>query len=456
MKSVALSSKKVMFIILLSCPGFKVPGQPVTDPYPKIGEHVPEFILNNLYYYSTKTTNSKQLMGKPIILDFFSLGCKACFESLPEMNVLKKEFEGRIQFFLIANKHPDMQNQYEKYMRHYYLDMPVEYDDSSLWKQFGIFQVPYTLWIDSAGIIRQITTASAMNRDRLNNLINGNEQFLTNLGENVFARDQELSGFKSYNPDKPFLINGNGGPDTSYLYRSVLSNWKPGSDFSRDLYISSNNITQLNEIGVDLKILYNLAYGDTVMSFRPPLPEEILTKTPNNYGKWSIYPVVESQRKYLFDSDFDSSRNIFSYSLNIPFSMKNAMKLQKIVQNDLKNYFSCDAMVETRKMPYWKITANKKSASILKTKGGDPVWGGTFSSVVFKNQPISSLLLEIWSYHQEDTVFVDETGIKYNIDLNIHCVMTDLKEIKKELQKNGLDLILGEREMKVIVIRDEQ
>ncbi|MEI9809770.1 MAG: hypothetical protein WDO16_18945 [Bacteroidota bacterium] len=32
--------------------------------------------------------------------------------------------------------------------------------------------------------------------------------------------------------------------------------------------------------------------------------------------------------------------------------------------------------------------------------------------------------------------------------------MTDINDVRKELQKQGLDLVEGEKEMKVLVIRD--
>ncbi len=75
--------------------------------------------------------------------------------------------------------------------------------------------------------------------------------------------------------------------------------------------------------------------------------------------------------------------------------------------------------------------------------------------MTIRNKPLSSLLELIWGYNQHDTaVFLDKTGINFNIDLDMNCIWTDFNDIKRELNKNGLDIVRGETEVKVIVIRD--
>ncbi len=123
------------------------------------------------------------------------------------------------------------------------------------------------------------------------------------------------------------------------------------------------------------------------------------------------------------------------------------------MQRDLQNYFSMTATVEVKEMPCWRIIAGQK-ANLLKTQGGPPIFTGNFSGFVLQNQPVHSLLLEIWGFFQREPVFIDETGIDYNIDLRIDAVMTDINDVKKALQKKGLDLVPGEKVMKVIVVRD--
>lgn len=53
-----------------------------------------------------------------------------------------------------------------------------------------------------------------------------------------------------------------------------------------------------------------------------------------------------------------------------------------------------------------------------------------------------------------DAPFIDKTGIEGNIDFELDAVFTDMKDVKRGLQKIGLDLVPGVKEMKVVVIRD--
>ena len=432
---------------------FKGHSQSLTQQkFPKIGDHSPAFLLNDLHYYSKTKTSSTEFNGKPMIIDFFSEGCDGCFISLPHVDSLKKEFEGKVQFLLIGMKSSGIAKQYDKYMKHYGLNMPVDYDDSTIWNLFGARLVPYIVWIDANGIVRQLTNSFALNRSRIQNLLEGKTQPLTvSVNQSDDQNENYYNNF--YDNTKPLLIGGNGGADTSFLFRSVLCKWDYRTYFHRDPFISSANKSRIQEVGPSLNILFELAFGDTVNS---QMPRVIGDTEINHYGQWARFPLVESNRSSLFNFDQDSAKNIFSYSLILPDSNYTAKKLQQMMQNDLKNYFSFDVTVEKREMPCWKIVAGKNAEELIKTKGGPPSWTGNFSGFTLQNQPINSLLVEIWGFHQYEPIFIDETGISYNIDLKIDAVLTDLNDIKKALQKNGLDLVRGEKEMKVIVIRDSK
>ncbi len=451
----SLNKIRIVFVLVSTIASLNNNAQSTAKTFPKIGDHFPYFLLNDLHYYSKTKASSADFKGRPIILDFFSAGCEACFLSFPHVDSLKKEFEGRVQFILVGKKSPGLSKQFDNYKKHYSLNMPVDYDDSTIWNQFGVMLVPYTVWIDSAGIIRQITTSYALSKDRINNLLEGKSQ---PLGVSVNQNDGENgeSGFYGgfFDRNKPLLIGGNGGSDTSFLYRSILCDWDYRTYFSRDLYISSKNKNRVQEIGVPLTTFFNLAYGDTVRFQEPTYRYD--NDLPNHYGQWARYPLIESSRQFLFVSDQDSSKNMFSYSLIIPDSNSSAREMQHIMQNDLKNYFHLEATVETRKMPCWKIVALNNAEQLIKTKGGKPQWTGSFSGFSFQNQPVESLLLEIWGFHQKEFTIIDETDISYNIDLRIDAVMSDMHDIQKALQKNGLDIVMGEKEMKVIVVRDSK
>ncbi len=314
-------SVRALFFTLCLLMNQKMDAQTYSGEFPKIGDTCPVFLLNDLHYYKKGTASSKEFKGKPLIIDFFSVGCKACFMSFPHIDSLRKEFEGKVQFILIGKSSPGLQNQYEKYMKHYRLDLPVDYDDSTIWNQFGVLGVPHTIWVDGKGIIRQITTPFALIPERINLFLEGRDMSLnvdeTRIDTNY--QDQYKGIYDNFFDFKqPLLIGGNGGTDNSFLFRSVLCKWDYRCSFWQHPYFNTRNKTRVQEIGVTLGKLFNLAYGDTVDFLTPRFTGE--EDIPNHYSEWASQPLVESKRSYLFESDQDSTKNIYSYSLILPDS----------------------------------------------------------------------------------------------------------------------------------------
>ena len=70
---------------------------------------------------------------------------------------------------------------------------------------------------------------------------------------------------------------------------------------------------------------------------------------------------------------------------------------------------------------------------------------------------VSTLLTIMSSYNGDGLMpFIDETGIPGLIDINISAAMTDIEDLRKALEKQGLILQKGEVKRKVLVIRDPQ
>jgi hypothetical protein len=51
---------------------------------------------------------------------------------------------------------------------------------------------------------------------------------------------------------------------------------------------------------------------------------------------------------------------------------------------------------------------------------------------------------------------IEEAGNKDNFDLTLDADMTDINDVRRALQLQGMDLVKGQKEMKVIVIRDSK
>ena len=111
------------------------------------------------------------------------------------------------------------------------------------------------------------------------------------------------------------------------------------------------------------------------------------------------------------------------------------------MQKDLQYYFGYVASLEECILPYWRLIAKPGAADRLRSKSGEARVTGDLGGMSIKNSPMIRLVAIICSQFQEDQPFLDETGIEGNIDIQLDAVLTDFNEVKKVLEKNGLDLV---------------
>lgn len=414
----------------------------------KVNERMPSFYLQEVLYFTKKEISLDDFKGKWLILDFWSTTCKACVFSFPKINQLQKDLGDKVQFVLIGKgDEKNIRSVYEKYREYYKLTLPIAYD-SKLFEVFDVQTVPHIIVIDIEGKVKAITTSDdSFNRENLKSLFRGNSPQFYEKGKSTYS-----NALKS-DITKPLLIDGNGGEGNAFVFRSLLARWN--NNFRRhryeriDLYVDQGFY---QGIGIPLIELYNLAYVGVINSlFYDSL-----------YGKFHNRPIFEIDDTSAFTFSVAQEQGLYNYSLIVPPERSSKEYLQQIMRRDLKNYFGYDAEIETRWMPCWKLVASDMAKKELKTKGGAPNNIFYASEIGFKKSNISvssgnySLLANIWAYHQLEPPFIDDTGIDYNIDIELNAIMIDLNDIKRALKEKGLDLIKSSKEMKVIVIRNSK
>lgn len=411
--------------------------------HPVMGKACPDFTFSQVDHYKSKQIHATALKGKWFVLDFWGKGCTSCVASFPKVNQLQKDFKDDVQFILVAdNRHfnGDIRGMYEKFRNKQQLDLAIAYD-STLFEQFGIQTVPYIVIVDPQGTVRAITYALA--KDKLQSLMEGNPStFAPTSGK----FDEEKPG-GHFNGAKPMLVNGNGGADTAFLFRSMLVKWNKGDD--QAVYGPIDQLVQygcFQVAGVDLNSLYKYAYcGNYDWS----------NYYDTAFRDFNRFPILEVKDPGAFEPDFTNGKGVYSYSLYMPKDRLDRKSLQEAMQRDLKNYFGYDVSIETRSMPYWRLVATDAARKQLPAKGKPgKVSGGDHAGYALYNIPVANIISIIGGYHQREPLIMDETGIGGNIDIRLDALMTDLEDIKKALRKNGLDMVKGERMMKTLVIRD--
>lgn len=424
--------KQTILIICLLVLIFNVNSQSVRNGDKiDIGKPIPAFTLANLKYYLKKSVSSNDLKGQWYILDLWSKWCSACLKSLPENNKLQQQYQDRIQIILVGlqDRENQIQPLYEKFRTKLNLNFPVVFD-STIFAKWDVKAVPFIIVVDPKGVVRGLTYK--LSAELIESLLSETTQFLPNLSEKV-----------EYNTQLPLLTYNNGGSDTSYLFRSLLTQWKYTMPVGEPAEIYQGK-PSFEGFRLTVEQLYCMAYMGR---------DKI--RDADSLDGLRLYSSIINEVNDKFLVGFDSERNLYSYSLSVPSAKANRKYMMQVMQTDLKNYFGYVVAFETREMPYWSVVASEKAKMKLKTKGGN--WEKSTSSHAgfnFINSPPSSIISFLTSYNPSEPPFIDETSIKGNIDIKVDALLTDFNDFRKGLEANGLFLVKKEKEMKVLVIRD--
>lgn len=415
----------------------------IQTEYPEVGKVCPEFNLKNIAYFPIRKASLKDFRGKWLVLDFWNKGCGACVMSFPKTNELQKHFSDKIQFMLVGieDRENKIRTMYATFREKENLKLPCAFD-SVLANRFDVYTAPYIIVIDPNGIVQGIT--SSLDSISIQEFLSGKRPWLRRayrVHEDV-VEDVKIP----FDSNKPFLINKNGGDDTDFLFRSVLSRWNPY--LHHGVYPININKTadkgSFQVLGVSLTMLYNYAFFG-----------KINPGSGTDYGKISDDPILEIHDSTMFQSSYKDGKNMFSYSLIIPVNLVNREeRMERMMQRDLENYFGYEARIEVRMIPCYKLVASEVAKNKLLTHGGAPFYD-EIPKANFKarNWPFVNLIGLI--QRESDEIIFNETGIEGNIDIEMNCLQTDFNDIKRALKMNGLNLIATEKEMKVIVIKDK-
>jgi thiol-disulfide isomerase/thioredoxin len=415
--------------------------------YPKIGSICPDFVLRNIRYFSKRQAALKDFDGKWLVLDFWNKYCSSCVASFPKVSALQKEFADKVQFMMVGIEDPEKQIEpmFAKFRVKENLTMPCAFDSllANLW---DISACPHIIIMDNKGIVQGIT--ASLDSDQMERLLTGRHPDLIH----VYDPSDTLDHRMPFIADKPFLLNGNGGIDSDFLFRSVLSEFKLGSQvlFAPERIDASVKQGRFQVLGFPLYCLFNYAY------FGVRFPGGFVGDSTR--GEYHTKPVLEIKDSSLFEYSYTHDRNLFAYSLIMPPARASEENLKKAMQSDLHNYFGYESKVEYRKFRVWNLVATEDAKRKLQTKGGGLVYKETKTGFMARDWPFETLLNQL-SFGFQDEIIYDETGIKGNIDINLTDdvwpkTWITIQEARKALQACGLDLVPSQKEMKVVVIRD--
>jgi thiol-disulfide isomerase/thioredoxin len=435
---------RILFTLIVSLFVFDLFAQDaLVKDYPVIGEPCPQFTLTDVQHYGDKTISLADLRGKWVILDFWNTMCKPCITSFPKVNELQREFINDVQFILVGNDdpkyYPNSRKTYESIRKYNRLELAVAFD-TTLFQRFGVSSVPHIVIIDDHGVVRSVTYKESVNSFSLKALLRGDKVEMTKKYNDF---EQSTRKFDA-DMTKPLLLGNNGGSDTSFLYRAVLSRWTPDmtQKISDGTLESFSRAAGYQAAGTTVGWLYNLAY----------IGRDMWTYDDPEYKEFYKMPILEVKDSGCFTPDFLLGVNVYNYSTLLPPQKSTKKHLQDVIQSDLRRYFGYDAVVETRECPYWSLVL-KSDRKRLRAKGVGESTGGV-SGYKFRQITSNDLTRAIASYFPFEPSFVDETGLLEKIDIDLDAYMFDFESVKASLEKAGLMLVKKTKRMKVLVISD--
>lgn len=473
----------------------------------RVGDNAPPI---NAYKWikGEKITNYKK--GEIYVIEFGATWCTPCHAMIPELSAISRKFKGSVKVASIfvmedANesyeKNPSYISKVEKFVKknNHAMDYIIGIDgpDKAVEKEWLIASqssgVPHTFVIDKNGKIAWIGIG-AEELNRVLDKVSAGDYSINNMIAESLEKSLQVI---PYDHSSLLLVNGNGGNENDFQFRSILVKSKGWIEGPQQRHIDGYQwvdkwITvaksreeykrmagRIQTVNMSLMDLYYLAFGDTLSNdpaHRNPyknweFPDTINFPSFNiSYGKYWFAPILEVKDTTPFYPQSYGAAKRFHYSLKVQTGQPiSAGYLQKVMQRDLQNYFGFDVILENRFMPYWKIVVldpgKVKYGLTAKTQGKKLKWDSGIDSSHFSNVSMRDLIWILGSKFgygtydygrmplQDQGPFVDETGIKDEIDF--HFVKKwSFEEFKKYLNKLGLDVVKSTRVMKVVVIRD--
>lgn len=433
--------KKVIMLIMavyafLNCHGI----QPLQETLPEVGKKLPPFTWRDVSNYRKKKISLNDFKGKWLFLDFWALTCRTCIESYSKVAALQNEFGNDIQFLFVGKndrqENKGIEKMYQK-MSAAFPSKVIAAFDSVMMDKWRISSVPHIYIIDRQGIVRYITDGRDMTKDKVQRLLNG-----------------EAVKFYSKNIDRIPFEPSRVMDNNKIVSASVLTRWngeKQNSGYSLDGFVSLPPDHQEKGWMVSMVPLYAL-YNYGYFGKWDWLPYDTTL-----YGKVASLPILEIKDPTLFQFDYnhDVGKGTYNFFLKIPDKMLTTQNLMYEIQNNLASAFGYLASIESRTLPVWKLIATA-APDHLRTAGGEPILTEDVTGLKVKNCSLSEFLIRLTDRmpDKNNIPYIDYSGIDYKIDIHVDADLSSHLDIKRSLQRNGLDLVLDKKEMKALVIRD--
>ncbi len=400
-----------------------------------IGERMPDFTFKHLINYPSPTAKLSDFKGKLIILDMWSTWCTSCIEAFPKMQALQDKFKDKVQI-LLADAYPATDDPNEKVKQvltrvkertGVSVTIPMPLHDTLLNNLFPHKLVSHVVVIDSSGRVRGITYTWGVTEENIQAIL---------AGENVHL---PVKNDWSYDSNSPLFINDNGGDESDFTYRSVITPFEDGLGSIIGNDVDSNGlITRFYVVNYPLLSLFRIAYP---AEFSNP-PNRIIIKT------------VDSAKFIQRYNEAEDNNNSYCYEIDAAATTK--VGILKYMQEDLYRSFHVVVTKEDRMMSCYVL---KPGNAISTLKANNDSTGEDIETTslhkFIHNKSISELTAVL--NNTLPNPVIDETGIDNNISIDFPFEIYNYNATQWSdfLAKKGIEMIEEERKVEVTVITNK-
>lgn len=376
----------------------------------KIGENVPDIPLAKVLNTKVKPVGLASLKGKVIWLEFWATWCSPCVDAMQKIQVLQKQFAGRLQVITVSGES-------EKRIGQFLANKP-----SNLWfdidtaNQFDVYfpyhTIPHAVLIDKNGRVVAITEPENITTKIIADVIAGRQinlplkedNMVTNPFETYFHASDTVTSRLLIEPE----IKGLGSMSKVYPFDTVFKN---------------RRITMIN---LSLEGIYRIAYHGLPYGRILDLTPKIgLKKDETMYCLDIIVP--KGQEGNLFV--------ILIKGLQARFDLKAAIEKQE------RDVYIL-SVADTARVNQLKIsTAAQEDLSANH---------GSFNGQDIKLSKIADYLE---SFGVVKKPVVDETGIDKKYDIAFDYQPEKDGSLTDALNNLGLRLDKGKRKIDILVFR---
>jgi uncharacterized protein (TIGR03435 family) len=404
-----------------------------------VGQPMPPTVFNDVLNYKDTRIDLSKLKGKTVILDFWGTRCSNCIKALPHLDSLQRKFSDRLQVIMVdPEDHKTIQKFFDDRKKLKPKNLPLATGNRKLFETFAVDALPFSVWIDSKGTIRNVTEGYKLTEQTLLAFINGEPLTIKQ------APSKNVKHYKSAIMDsiRPFI-----------QYCSYISKWNESLRPGQTNLMPDGNKILISSWGYSISDLYIKAYSEA--------------------GKYRINRAniiidLEDPYKYKLPATAEEAEdwmNNFAYTYELTAPAEKKDEMYDYMRQDLDRFFGLSFKKEKRKVKA-AVLSLAPGADKMKSKGGAPrstlfvttVGKANTDSIrclVNKSfQDLASFVQGLAEYEAK-VPFVDRTGYVGNIDI---CLSENsmepfnFEQMSKELAVYGLKLSLEETELEIYVL----